>query len=807
MPTDLESDAQCPSCGRFVGVWPKCPHCGARVTKRVGLRWVRYGTVVVAIFGLVLLWVAARTVVRPVLQVRDINRTMNWAYVKVQGTVVRWPSYDDQSGYLSFWLDDGSGELMVVAYRNQSQALINGDGPPLIGDRVTVEGTLRLRDDLYQLVIRVPDQVVCERPAPVESTIGEITTEDLYRQVVVRGQIRQVREPYEGLTVLTVRDGTGLIDIVYSADLVRLGGDPIRVAPGDSVELSGVVTIYGDKPQIALSDPAALQVLPVLFEIASLRQIVTIGVDDVDRVLRVEGVVSHVRRTPAAQVCSLDDTTAKIDIVLWQHILDQLPENQDLGVGTRLEVQGVVSEYRGELELIPELAQDIQVSEALPPLIKHLALAEITAEHIGDVVSVNAQIVRAMPFSSGVRFVVQDGNATGLLLLWQNQFDACPDRPHLVPGAWISVQGQVNTYQGELEIVPDQVDSVVFVEMRDLPPVQQRKIGDLSTADIGHSYEFEGLIVDSLAFSQGMRWTLSDGTGIVAVVLWQDVADGLADVTSFAAGARVRVIGRVAAYKGALELVPGGPGDIFWLEGAPTVTPSPTSTVVPMLTVSPTPTTSPTPTATHVPTPVPGLSRMDSGAITEAHLGQDVSVEGPMAEITVYDGGVKCYVDDGTGRVAVWLLRDLFAQVYDVEAWRPGSVLRVTGQVQAYDGEIEVVPELASQISITEVAPAGPGTVSRVSELSSEHIGQRVTVQGTAVEVVPFSKGINVLLDDGSGRITLLLWQSVLDTVPCREQLAAGITMRATGRLGEYRGALEVVLGIGSELEFACEQP
>ena len=40
--------------------------------------------------------------------------------------------------------------------------------------------------------------------------------------------------------------------------------------------------------------------------------------------------------------------------------------------------------------------------------------------------------------------VATNGDAIGLLLLWQNHFDACPDRPHLVPGSWISVQGRVN---------------------------------------------------------------------------------------------------------------------------------------------------------------------------------------------------------------------------------------------------------------------------------------------------------------------------------------------------------------------------
>jgi DNA/RNA endonuclease YhcR with UshA esterase domain len=175
-----------------------------------------------------------------------------------------------------------------------------------------------------------------------------------------------------------------------------------------------------------------------------------------------------------------------------------------------------------------------------------------------------------------------------------------------------------------------------------------------------------------------------------------------------------------------------------------------------------------------------------------------------MAEITVYDSGVKCYVNDGSGQIAVWLSQDLFAQVYDAKQWLPGCVLRVAGTVQVYNGEVELVPSSVSQVRVVDVVPYSPGPVSRVSDLGSGHIGQRVTVQGTVIEMVPFSKGVKLLLEDESGRITLLLWQSVLVTVPCRDQLTVGLTIQATGQLGEYRGVLEVVPGIGSELEFAC---
>jgi len=705
IPVERDPDTLCPSCGRFTGPQEVCAWCGARTLKRVSLRILRYGAVVLALLGLVGLWVASRRADLPVVQVRDIDSMMNWAYVRVRGVVSRYPSYDVGSGYLRFWLDDGTGEISIVAYRNESQSLIQEGRIPSVGDVVTVAGTLKIKGDLVSVTLHVPDSLAIEYPDPRERLIGEIGIASVHQKVRIRGQLCAMRYPYEDLTILTVCDETGEIDVVYTTDLVRLTGALAPVEIGDLVELSGAVTLYREQPQISLDTAAALQVIP-------------------------------------------------------------------------------------------------QIVKPRPTEDRRLPLTEISSVLEGEVVAIDAQIVRAVPFASGERFVLQEGDGQVALVFWQNLYDACPDREALVPGAWISVRGAVKVYQGELEIVPERAGDVVFVEMRELPRVPYCMISDLVPEDVGKSCEIEGHIQAIHRFARGVHWVVDDGTAKITVLLWQNVLDGMVGEEAFEVGGQVRVRGEVAIYQGALELVPAAPGDLVWLAPAPT--PSPTTTAAPTSTATDTPVVTATPTTAPVPTstPTPAILIVSTGGVTEEHLGRDIVVEGTIVEITQFATGVKCYLDDGSGPVALWIPQEIFAQLAAQETWTVGNVVRTRGIVEEYKEELEIVPQTAAETMVTAISTPLPLEIVRMADLGLGHVGQRITVEGIIVTVEPFSQGVKYLLDDGSGKVTLLLWQSVLDTLPGRERLAVGALIRASGKVNEYRGELEVVPGIAGDLSF-----
>jgi hypothetical protein len=218
--------SHCPSCGRYVGPYPACPYCGARLSGRISLRIVKSTAILLATVGLAILWFAATRAEVPLVQIGQAGATMNMAYVRLQGHCTRAPSYDAKNETLSFWIEDDTGEMRVSAYRAETRQIIEGNRVPAPGDLVEVAGTLRVREDFPSLTVDVPEQLQITRAEPVDRAIGTIGPEDEYLRVRVRGQVHSVQEPYEGLTLITVRDGSGSIPVAVSADLVALNDGP-----------------------------------------------------------------------------------------------------------------------------------------------------------------------------------------------------------------------------------------------------------------------------------------------------------------------------------------------------------------------------------------------------------------------------------------------------------------------------------------------------------------------------------------------------------------------------------------------------
>jgi tRNA(Ile2) C34 agmatinyltransferase TiaS len=249
-----------------------CPNCGAETYKRLSLRTVRYVSLLTALAGIVLVWAVARGTEVRTLRVADVGSEMDWAYVRMLGVVTRHPSYDPASRQFSFWLDDGTGEIRAVAYEPVSDRLLEAAQVPALGDRVRVEGTLRLYTDFRQLVVSLPSALQIDRPVPVVSAIAELTKAHVYRRVCLRGQVRRVRVPYEGLVVVLLRDRTGEMDVVAEQAFADAHVAALSLEPGEQVELCGAVTCYQDALQLALDATTTVERLATPVEVAPQRQ-------------------------------------------------------------------------------------------------------------------------------------------------------------------------------------------------------------------------------------------------------------------------------------------------------------------------------------------------------------------------------------------------------------------------------------------------------------------------------------------------------------------------------------------------------
>ncbi len=80
-------------------------------------------------------------------------------------------------------------------------------------------------------------------------------------------------------------------------------------------------------------------------------------------------------------------------------------------------------------------------------------------------------------------------------------------------------------------------------------------------------------------------------------------------------------------------------------------------------------------------------------------------------------------------------------------------------------------------------------------------MGEEVTVIGKVVATASFSQGFKFTLDDGSGQVTLLMWHNVYDDCYAAPQLNIGAEVRATGKVGEYQGELQLEPRFGSQVK------
>ena len=84
------------------------------------------------------------------------------------------------------------------------------------------------------------------------------------------------------------------------------------------------------------------------------------------------------------------------------------------------------------------------------------------------------------------------------------------------------------------------------------------------------------------------------------------------------------------------------------------------------------------------------------------------------------------------------------------------------------------------------------GPIVPFSSITQDSVGQTVTVRGKVVDTSSFSAGFKFLLDDGSGRMSLTLFDSTYKFVPNRAGLNLGADVQVTAEVTEFRGVQEL---------------
>ncbi len=126
---------------------------------------MRIIAILLATAGLALLYAAAIHRETPLISIETITPAMNFAHVRVAGTVPKRAYIGKEGDYVSFAVDDGSGQIRGVAYRNVARALIAAGTLPEAGDRVEMRGSLSIAaDSAPKLYIKTASHLTLTTP-------------------------------------------------------------------------------------------------------------------------------------------------------------------------------------------------------------------------------------------------------------------------------------------------------------------------------------------------------------------------------------------------------------------------------------------------------------------------------------------------------------------------------------------------------------------------------------------------------------------------------------------------------------------
>jgi DNA/RNA endonuclease YhcR with UshA esterase domain len=319
------------------------------------VRSLKLITVLLATAGTLAFVFASRATPRPLTAIEAIQPAMNYAYVRIEGVVPAFASLQDD--YLSFRVLDAGGDMRVSAYRNVVQQMTAQGRVPKPGDRVAVEGTLRIRDDEPSLILNTVEGLTISTPDAPAIKLSALDALRIGDKATVNGQVRRIREISPRLRVLTLREGSATADVLLPVDDAMFGETP-ALAEGDWIRLAGGVGEYRDAKQLLPASASAITQIdapPV-----DLRPIDALGDDLLGQWVGVEATVDDLRPFKQGMRVLLSENDVTITAVLFDRVWQSLPFSETLQAGDVVQVQGELSDYRGELEIVPELPVDVE---------------------------------------------------------------------------------------------------------------------------------------------------------------------------------------------------------------------------------------------------------------------------------------------------------------------------------------------------------------------------------------------------------------------------------------------------------------
>ncbi|MGM0599844.1 MAG: hypothetical protein ACQETH_08530 [Candidatus Rifleibacteriota bacterium] len=262
-------ETHCPSCGRFTGVYTRCPYCQALVGKRLSVRAFKVIAILTSTVGLILLLFYAKSVQTPLVKIGDLGPLSNFAHVRVQGRVDKSFGIHKKWGSLYFIIsqgDEGDEEktIRVSAYSKVAEAIEESNLVPVKGDIVSVEGQVRFSKDEPSLLINAHEHLhyikrVNEEPDVIKSVAPEkLAHKHLNTFVKTTGSVLSTKSFDSGMIINL--DNGKKFGLPVWIDKKYLDWN-FELNPGDLISVVGKVETFKDDLEIKVLRKKAVEVI------------------------------------------------------------------------------------------------------------------------------------------------------------------------------------------------------------------------------------------------------------------------------------------------------------------------------------------------------------------------------------------------------------------------------------------------------------------------------------------------------------------------------------------------------------------
>jgi len=289
---------------------------------------------------------------------------------------------------------------------------------------------------------------------------------------------------------------------------------------------------------------------------------------------------------------------------------------------------------------------------------------------------------------------------------------------------------------------------------------------------------------------------LTDDTETLRVVVWQDVYKKIAIKDQLKPGCEIIVSGKINEYSNNLNLYLNDPRDIL----------PPDSKNIPSKDESAAP-------------PLPA-GVLTPGAVDNSQMDETVTIQGQVEQVepawnATAPHSIFLQGPDGTLRVVYW---SKVADSLDSRIPVPGRWLRIKGEVGEFRGELQLKVDHSKDIELIDSTLPSNGATTKVAvkgkasaassrssqenplvlaprDIGRDQLGDYVDVKGKIVDFEGSwqpSAPNKVTLSDGTGNILVVYWPDLAQRLKPEQKPQIGKSMRAVGRLDEYRGEIQV---------------